>query len=175
VSSKKVIIMSSQTNPLGENVNTQMTVSQGDIRSLAATIETFRTLGGIVVLEATTKSHTEKIEQLTQWVSAIPNMEKDVERDREDLNELGKRRDKVLNELGNRLEKDINELGKRQTKELNELGIRLGKDIDDLKNVAHTADKLFRIFLGALVVILTVLEPPLMIYLYHHVTIAFHP
>jgi len=78
---------------------------------------------------------------------------------------------------------DLNKLGERHTKELNQLGQRLSKEISDLKtedigklnNVAHTADKLFRIFLGALAVILTVLGPPLMIYLYHHMKLVFQP
>jgi archaellum component FlaC len=79
--------------------------------------------------------------------------------------------------------KDLNKLGERHPKELNQLGQRLSKEISDLKtedigklnNVAHTADKLFRIFLGALAVILTVLGPPLMIYLYHHLKLVFQP
>src|ERR1700689_3087730 len=102
----------------------QVPLTPTNIRDLAATIDIFRTLGGIVGLEATAKSHTEKIEQLMQWGSAIPYIEKDVAQNT----------------------KDLNELGRRHTKELNELGIRLGRDIGDLKNVAHTAEKLFRIF-----------------------------
>jgi hypothetical protein len=153
----KLIIMSS--NPQA-TASGEAPLILSDIRNLAATIDIIRTLGGIVVLEATTKSHTEEIEQLTQWVSAIPHLEKDVAQNTKDLNELGRRHTKELNELGIRLGKNVSELGRR-----------LDKDITDLKNVAHTADKLFRIFLG----ILAVIGPLALIYLYHHVTLVFHP
>jgi hypothetical protein len=129
-----------------------------DIRSMAAIIDIYRNLAGIVVLEATTKSHTEKIEQLTQWVSAIPSIEKDVAQNTKDLNELGKRHDKDLNELGRRLEKDVNELGRRHD-----------KDIKELEKVAHTADTLIRIVLG----ILAAIAGPALFYLYHHVSLVF--
>ena len=151
----KLIIMSSnpQVTP-----GSEASLTPSDIRRLAATIDIFRTLGGIVVLEATTKSHTEKFEQLTQWVSAIPNLEKDVAQNTKNLNELGKRHDKDLNELGRRLEKDVNELGRRHD-----------KDIKELEKVAHTADKLTKIVAS----ILGVIAGPLLFYLYHHVTQVF--
>jgi hypothetical protein len=100
-------------------------LTPNNIRDLAATIDIFRTLGGIVALEATTKSHTEKIEQLMQWGSALPYIEKDVAQNTKDLNELGRRHTKELNELGIRLGKDIGDLR--------------NKDIGDLKSIAHTA------------------------------------
>ena len=110
----KLIVMSSNPQVTGSG---EAALTPNNIRDLAATIDIFRTLGGIVALEATTKSHTEKIEQLMQWGSAIPYIEKEVARNT----------------------KDLNELGRRHTKELNELGIRLGKDIGDRKNIARTA------------------------------------
>jgi len=148
-------------------------------RDMAAVIDIFRTLGRVTDLEVTTKSHAEKIEQLIQWGSAIPHIEKDVAQNTKDLNDLGGRHTKELNELGQRLDKNANELGTKQTKDLNELGIRLGneigdlksKDIGDLKNKMHTAENLFRIFLG----ILAVVVPLVWIYLSHHVSIVFRP
>jgi DNA repair ATPase RecN len=129
----------------------------GYLDDVSRVAEIYRTLGGLDKLvdglRTTTKSHAEKIEQLTERIYAIPHIKRDVAKNT----------------------KDLNELGERHTKELNQLGIRLGKEIGHLNNVAHTADKLLRIFLGALAVILTVLGPPLMIYLYHHVSLVFHP
>jgi len=134
-------------------------------RDLAAVIDIFRTLGGIVVLEATVKSHSDKIEQLMQWGSAIPYIEKAAEKNSKDLNELGKRHTTELNDLGQRLDKNVNELEKHQTKNMNEMGIRLGKemsdlksnDLVDLKNVAHTAKILGYIALTLAGIIGTVL------------------
>jgi hypothetical protein len=121
----KLIVMSSNSQITG---NTEATLTPNNIRDLAATIDIFRSLGGIVALEATTKSHTEKIEQLTQWVSAIPSIEKDVGQNTKDLNELGRRHTKELNDLGIRLSKEISDLRN------NEVG--------GLKNIAHTAKTL---------------------------------
>jgi hypothetical protein len=131
-------------------------IPPGDFRNLAATIDIFRTLGGIVVLEATTKSHTEKIEQLTQWVSAIPSLEKDVAQNTKDLNEFGKHHDKDLNELGRRLEKDVSELGRRHD-----------KDISDLTNIAHTASTLGKIAVGVITPVAATIIIAVLIYIYH--------
>jgi hypothetical protein len=164
VSSKKVLIMPSpQPAPENEPQKSEglplapgSPIPLNDSRNLAATIDIFRTLGGIVVLEATTKSHTEKIEQLTQWVSAIPNLEKDVAQNTKDLNELGKRHDKDLNELGKRLERDVNELGKRHD-----------KDISDLRNIAHTASTLGKIAVGILTPVAATVIIAVLLYIYH--------
>ena len=125
----KLIIMSSNPQVTGSS---EAPLAPSNIRDLAATIDIFRTLGGIVALEATTKSHTEKIEQLTQWVSAIPN--RDVAQNTKDLNELGRRHTKELNELGIRLGKEIGDLK--------------NKDISDLKSIAHTASWFGKIAFG---------------------------
>jgi hypothetical protein len=118
----KLIVMSSNPQVTGSG---EAALTPNNIRDLTATIDIFRTLGGIVALEATTKSHTENIEQLMQWGSALPYIEKDVAQNTKDLNELGRRHTKELNELGIRLGKDISDLR--------------NKDIVDLKNIAHTA------------------------------------
>jgi hypothetical protein len=112
-------------------------LTPGDILNLSTVIHI---LGGLEkavnILEGTAKSHTEKIEQLTQWVSAIPYLEKSDAQNMQDLKELGTRHNKDLNELGRRLEKDVNELGRRHD-----------KDIGDLKNIAHNASTLGKIAL----------------------------
>ena len=178
MSSKKILIMPSpeererfersEGRGASQATTSGAALPAGYLDDVAKVAAIYQTLGGLEKLVdglgATTKSHAEKIEQLTQRVYAIPTLEKDVAQNTKDLNELGRR-----------LEKDMNELGRRQTKDLNELGIRLGNNIGALQNTAHTADKLFRIFIGALAVILTVLGPPLMIYLYHHVKLIFQP
>ena len=92
----KVIIMSS--NPQA-TPGSDAPLTPNGFRDLATVIDIFRTLGGIVVLEAATKSHTEKIEQLTQWVSAIPHLEKNVAQNTKDLNEVGRRHDNDIKEL----------------------------------------------------------------------------
>jgi hypothetical protein len=118
----KIIIMSSnpQVTPSGD-----VPLTPNDLRNMTATIDIFRTLGGVVALEAKTNSHGEKIEQLLQWGSAIPHIENDVAQNKKDLNELGRRHTKELNELGMRLGKEIGDL------KVNDIG--------DLKSFVHTA------------------------------------
>jgi hypothetical protein len=152
----KLIIMSS--NPQAKP-SSEAPLTPSDIHNLSTVIHI---LGGlekaVIVLEGTTKSHTEKIEQLTQWVSAIPNLEKDVAQNTKDLNELGKRHDKDLNELGRRLEKDVNELGRRHD-----------KDISALRNVAHTASTLGKIALGVIAPVAATILIAVLIFIYHAV------
>ena len=97
----KVITMSTDPQPI--LTGGEAPFAPSDIRNLSTTIDIFRTLGGLEkavgVLEATTESHTEKIEQLTQWVFAIPNLEKTVAQNTKDLNEVGRRHDKDIKEL----------------------------------------------------------------------------
>jgi phosphopentomutase len=89
----------------------------------------YQTLGGLEKLVdglgATTKSHTEKIEQLTQRVYAIPYIKKDVAKNTKELNKLEERHTNQLNRLGQRLGKEIGDLKT--------------EDIGKLNNVAHTA------------------------------------
>jgi len=54
-------------------------------------------------LKDDTKSNSEKIEQLIQRIIAIPNIEKAVEKNATDLNQLGRRHDNAIKEL----EKDV--------------------------------------------------------------------
>jgi hypothetical protein len=149
VSSKKIIIMPNPEERAPAQAEAERPYTSTDVHNLSIILG--RLEKGVSVLEATSESHTERIEQLTQWVSAIPHIEKDVAQNAMDLNELGRKHTKDLNELGGRLERD----GRQQTKDLNELGIRLGKeigdlrnkDIGDLKNVVHTAKVLSAITL----------------------------
>jgi hypothetical protein len=149
-------------------------VPPGDIHNLSTIIQIFRTLGGVTALEAKAESHTQKIEQLTQQVYAIPYIKEDVAKNTKDLSDLGGQHTKELNDLGQRLDKNVNEL----TKKINDLGIRLGKDISelrirdigDLKSKMDTAENIFKILLG----ILAVIVPLLWIYLSHHFSIVFH-
>jgi len=145
--------MSNDTDTSGGN----KPITPNDFRDLASVIDIFRTLGRVTVLEDTTRSHAEKIEQLMQWGSAIPHIEKDVAQNTKDLNALGSRHTKELNDLGQRLDKNVNELEKQQTNALNSLGIRLGKEITDLKNIAHTTKILGYIALTLAGVIATAL------------------
>jgi hypothetical protein len=128
--SKKVLIMpSAEERERAERSEgrgaTQATPGSGDapltpsgFRDLAAVIDIFRTLGGISVLETTSKSHAQKIEQLNQQVSAIPNLEKNVAQNTEDLNKLGERHTNELNRLGQRLDREISDL---RTSEIGDL------------------------------------------------------
>jgi hypothetical protein len=74
-------------------------LTPNDLRNMAVTIDIFRSLAGVVALEATARSNTEKIEKLTEQVSAIPYLKENVEKNTKDLNELGRRHTKELNDL----------------------------------------------------------------------------
>jgi hypothetical protein len=97
----KVITMSS-SNPQATSSN-EAPFTQGDIRNLSIGVDIYRSLGGLQEavdnLKAANKSNIEKIEQLTQWVFAIPNLEKSVAQNAKDLNEVGRRHDKDIKEL----------------------------------------------------------------------------
>ena len=172
----KLIIMS--TNPLGTPGN-EAPITSTNIRDLAATIDIFRTLGGIVALEATTKSHSEKIErlmqslggivaleattksqsekieQLMQWGSALPYIEKNVAQNTKDLNELGKRHTKELNEVGIRLGREISDLK--------------NKDIGELKNIAHTTKTFAYFAFWVAVSLVSGLGIVILTFLYHRI------
>jgi DNA repair ATPase RecN len=123
----------------------------------------YRTLGGLEKLVdglgATTKSHTEEIKQITQRVYAIHHIKRDVAKNTKDLNEQGRRHNENLSGLEKRLIGDVNQLGRRHDNKINELD-----------KVAHTADKLVRIGYA----ILLIVGGPLLLYLYHHVTLVFN-
>jgi hypothetical protein len=85
-------------------------LTPNDFRDLAAVMDIFRTLGGVTVLETTSRAHTDRIEQLMQWGSAIPTIERNVERNTTDLNALSHRNTRELNDLGRRLDSDIADL-----------------------------------------------------------------
>jgi hypothetical protein len=107
-------------------------VAQSDLRTLSMVVDICQKLGGVTKavsnLEDANKSNSEKIDQLTQWVFAIPSLEKAVGESTKDLSELRKCHDKDLNELGRRLGKDINELAQRHDKK-----------IAEIDNFVHTA------------------------------------
>ena len=96
--------MSSASQGLPASSETQSLVSGpvtlNDLRTVFTAVDIFRSLGklekAVDVLEATAKSHTEKIEQLTHKTDraafAIPNLRKAVERNTTDINQLGQKR-----------------------------------------------------------------------------------
>lgn len=123
----KVITMSSNPQASGS----EAPFSQSDIRNLSLAVDIYQRLGGLTEavgnLREATKSNYERIEQLIEWTVAIPNLEKEVQKNTTELKELGARHNKDLNELGRRLEKDVNALGGRHD-----------KDIKELEKVVHT-------------------------------------
>lgn len=140
----KLLIMSTnpQANPQATGRDEAPLTTSG-FRDLAAVIDIFRTLGGINQLEAITKSHAEKIEQITQSVSTIARLEEDVEKNTNDLNKLGERHTNELNRLGQRLDREISDL------KTNEIG--------ELKSFASTTKTLGSIALALITVIFTYL------------------
>ena len=74
-----------------------------DIHNLSVAVDIYQKLGGLTAkvsnLEDRTNSNAEKVEQLTQWVFAIPSLERDVAQNTKDLNELGRRHDRDIREL----------------------------------------------------------------------------
>jgi hypothetical protein len=69
-------------------------------------------------LKGTITFHADRIDRLTQWFYSVSNLEKDVAKNTNDLNAVGKRLENDLNNVGKRLEIDINEL---KTKDISEL------------------------------------------------------
>jgi hypothetical protein len=149
------------------SANTQTTseseapFTQSDIRSLSIAVDIYQRLGGlgeaVSTLKQDTKSNYEKIEQLIQWTIAIPNLEKDVQKNTKDLNELGVQHNKDLNELGRRLEKDVNALGGRHD-----------KDIKELEKIAHTASTFGKIAFGVAAPVAASIIVAVLIFIYHH-------
>jgi hypothetical protein len=96
----KVITMSS--NPQATS-GSEAPFTQSDIRNLSLAVDIYQRLGGLAEavsnLRDVSKSNYEKIEQLIQWTIAIPNLEKEVQKNTKDLNELGRRHDKDIAEL----------------------------------------------------------------------------
>jgi hypothetical protein len=78
-------------------------LTPNDIHNLSIAVDIYQKLGGLAKavsnLEEATKSNIEKIEQVTQWVFAIPSLEKAVAQNTKDLNEVGRRHDKDIKEL----------------------------------------------------------------------------
>jgi hypothetical protein len=106
----KVIIMSTQPQPspplpVGSEAPSLAPgpIMPSDIRNLSAAVDIYQKLGGLTEavsnLKDATKSNIEKVEQISQWVFAIPNLEKAVAQNTKDLNEVGKRHDKDIKEL----------------------------------------------------------------------------
>ena len=97
----KVITMSSANPQTTPGIEAPFT--QSDIRNLSLAVDIYQRLGGLAeavsTLKDDTKSNYEKIEQLIQWTIAIPTLEKDVQKNTKDLNELGRRHDKDIKEL----------------------------------------------------------------------------
>jgi hypothetical protein len=106
VSSKKVLIMPSPSQPVPENVPPESAgrplapgpITPSDIRAVFTAVDLYRNLGklekAVDILEGTTKSNVEKIQQLVEKTDrtafAIPVMEDKIARHEKDLNQLGK-------------------------------------------------------------------------------------
>lgn len=138
-------------------------LTPSDIRNLSIVVDVCQKLGGLTKavsnLEEATKSNIEKIDRLTQSVSAIPNLENSrlaeaVDTLRATTTFHADRIDRLtqwvssvsnlerdvaqnktdLNKVGKRLEIDLNEVGKRLEREINELK---AKDIGELTSIGH--------------------------------------
>ena len=72
-------------------------------------------------LRATTEFHTERIDQLTQWVSSVSDIDRDVAKNAADITRLSTE----MNAMGKRLEGNINKLK--------------AEDIGRLEKTEHTA------------------------------------
>jgi hypothetical protein len=113
----------------------------------------YQTLGALVTevqnLRASASADRERAEQLMQWFSVMPILERNGDQNTRDLRDLERHLDRQLDELGTQLRKDMNELGVRLSKDVNELGTqlrsemnglgtRLDSRIHKLDNLAHT-------------------------------------
>jgi DNA repair exonuclease SbcCD ATPase subunit len=155
----KVITMSS-ANPQPAS-GSEVPFTPSDIRNLSLAVDIYQRLGALAEsvsnLKDDTRSNYERIEQLIQWTIAIPNLEKDVQKNTKDLNELGAQHNKDLNELGRRLEKDVNALGARHD-----------KDIKELEKIAHTASAFGKIAFGVAAPVAASIIVAVLIFVYHH-------
>ena len=143
------------TTPPPANGNTATPYSINNLRDLNIVLDIFRGLEHrLSIVETIAKFHGEKIEQLTQWMIASPNLEEDVERNTKDFHDLERR-----------LEKDVNELGRRLGRDVNELAARHDNKIHELEKVDHTVKSLGRI---ALALIAGGSVGWLLTYLFHH-------
>jgi len=74
-----------------------------DFHNMSMVVNIYHSLGRLTEavnnLKDDTKSNSEKIEQLIQRTIAIPNIEKAVEKNAKDVNEVGRRHDKDIKEL----------------------------------------------------------------------------
>jgi hypothetical protein len=124
----KLIVMSTNPLPSGD-----IPVTPNDLRNVAVTIDIFRSLAGIPVLEATTRLHGEKIEKLTEQVSAIPYFRKEIAQNRNGLNQL----ERQVNGLGERLTRENNEQDQRLSQQTNDKEEGLDERIKKLENVSY--------------------------------------
>jgi hypothetical protein len=89
------------------SAGTEAPFTPSDFHNLSMVVNIHQSLGGLTEavrnLKEDTKSNSEKIEQLIQWTIAIPSLEKTVEKNSNDLNQLGRRHDNDIKEL----EKDV--------------------------------------------------------------------
>jgi hypothetical protein len=107
----KLIIMATNPQP---TPGSGASLPPGYLDDVSRVIAIYRTLEGLEKLVeglgTTTKSHAEKIEQLTRQAYAIPYIKKDVAKNTKDLNKLGERHTNELNRLGQRLDREIGDL-----------------------------------------------------------------
>jgi DNA repair ATPase RecN len=128
------------TTPPPATARTATPYSINDLHDLNIVLDIFRGLEHrLSVVETIAKFHSEKIEQLTQWMIASPNLEEDVERNTKDLHDLERR-----------LEKDVNELGRRLGRDVNDLAVRHDNKIHELEKVDHTVKSLGKIALAVI-------------------------
>jgi hypothetical protein len=85
------------------SAGTEAPFTPSDFHNLSMVVNIHQSLGGLTEavrnLKEDTKSNSEKIEQLIQWTIAIPNIEKAVGKNANDLNQLGRRHDNGIKEL----------------------------------------------------------------------------
>ena len=108
-----------ERKPLGGLDATQsksggLPLPSGYLDDVSRIIAVYRTLEGlerlVECLGMTSKSHVEKIEQITRQTYAIPYMKRDVIKNAKDLSKLKERQTTDLNRLGQRLDREISDL-----------------------------------------------------------------
>ena len=85
------------------SAGTEPPFTPSDFHNMSMVVNIYHSFGGLTEavnnLKDDTKSTSEKIEQLIQRTIAIPNIEKAVEKNAKDVNEVGRRHDKDIKEL----------------------------------------------------------------------------